>query len=257
MLMITGPVHPQTAVLPILTEIFRAHAPIWRIRAVSEPYGIASCVRIAAQPRLSLRMGATWGIPIQAMQPHHERVPRLSEATVLADRIADHIPRLRTDRLVLRAPRIADFSVYAEIAQSPKGRFILDDQRRDHAWYDFVNMTACWLLRGHGLWTVDRVDDNEVTGFVLVGFEPGDHEPELGYMTSAAFEGHGYATEAAGRALRFAFETLGFVTLVSTTDHDNVDSVRVAKKLGGERDPDAERAHGDGVLVFRYGTGRS
>ncbi len=182
----------------------------------------------------------------------HEQAPSSSNAIAFAKRLADLIPTLRTDRLRLRAPTLSDFAWYAEIALSPKGRFILNDPNRERAWYDFANMVACWLLRGHGLWTVERHEDNEVIGFVLIGFEPGDHEPELGYMLREHAEGRGYATEAARRAMRYAFEELGLTTLVSTMDHDNAASLKVAQKLGGVRDPSAEQEHGNAILVLRY-----
>lgn len=182
----------------------------------------------------------------------HEQAPSNSNAIAFAKRIAELIPTLRTNRLRLRAPIISDFASYSEIALSPKGRFILNDPNRENAWYDFANMVACWFLRGHGLWTVERHEDDEIIGFVLIGFEPGDHEPELGYMFREHAEGRGYATEAACRAKRYAFEELGFTTLVSTLDHDNTASLRVAQKLGGVRDQIAEQEHGNSIFVMRF-----
>lgn len=186
------------------------------------------------------------------MQPHHERTPTHTEAATLAHRLTGAIPVLQSARLTLRAPKISDFSTYADIALSPQGRFLIVEQDREHAWYDFVNMVACWVLRGHGLWTVEKRDDGTVVGFALIGFEPGDHEPELGYMVRAEAEGFGYATEAAAAAKQFAFGQLGFATLVSTIDPDNEGSIHVARKLGGVRDPHAEQAHHNETLVFRY-----
>lgn len=186
------------------------------------------------------------------MQPYHEMASTNSKASAFVDRLTSHIPQLQTERLVLRAPKISDFAAYAEIVLSPKGRFIVSNQSREHAWYDFANLLACWLLRGHGIWTVDRTKDDAVVGFVLIGFEPGDHEPELGYMVTGQSEGFGYATEAAQTAMRYAFEQLGFTTLVSTIDQGNHGSIKVAQKLGGVRDPRAEFEHDNEILVFRY-----
>ena len=186
------------------------------------------------------------------MQPFHERPLILSEASALAERLSSLIPMLRTERLVLRAPRLSDFSVYADIVLSANGRFLLEEPSRENAWYDFVNMMACWLLRGHGLWAVERVHECELIGFVLIGFEPGDHEPELGFMVAEQHQGGGYAREAALRVKQFAFEELGFSTLVSTIDPDNTNSIKLAEWLGGVRDGAAEQAHDNQVLVYRY-----
>ena len=186
------------------------------------------------------------------MLPHHERPATLPEAVALAERLSSLVPTLCTGRLVLRSPRISDFSLYAEIALSPYGRFWVEQPDRESVWYDFVNMIACWLLRGHGLWAVERGQEGELIGFVLIGFEPGDHEPELGYMFAEQHQGVGYAREAALRVKRFAFADLGFATLVSTIDAENGASLKVAERLGGVRDRAVEQAHGHKVMVYRY-----
>ena len=182
----------------------------------------------------------------------HERSPSIPKAIAFAGRLAGLIPTLQTDRLRLRAPKISDFAMYAEIALSSRGKFILNHPSRESAWYDFVNMVACWLLRGHGLWAVEQNLGDELIGFVMIGFEPGDHEPELGYMFTDQAESFGYATEAALCAKQYGFEKLGFTTLVSTIDHDNLASVKVAQKLGGVRDPKAEQEHNNNLFVLRY-----
>ncbi|MEM7619705.1 MAG: GNAT family N-acetyltransferase [Pseudomonadota bacterium] len=189
------------------------------------------------------------------MPLHHEKPSKFPKAMALAQSLTNLIPTLHTKRLILRAPQISDFSVYAKIALSPKGHFILMEPNRENAWYDFVNMIACWLLRGHGLWSVERKQDNAVIGFVLISFEPGDHEPELGYMIIPQAESCGYATEAAAEAKHYAFDALGFTTLASAIDHDNTASFKVAQKLGGVRDRKAEKRHDDEILILRYSYG--
>lgn len=189
------------------------------------------------------------------MTDPHEVWPSPPGGQARAARFQALTPALETPRLRLRAPRLSDFAVYAEIVAAPEGRFLLASPTRENAWYDFANMTACWLLRGHGLWSVERKAPEHVgpvVGFALIGFEPGDHEPELGYMTAPSARGRGYAAEAAGCALRYAFDQLDLPTLVSSIDVDNHASARVAEKLGGVRDRTAERAHDDAVLIFRY-----
>lgn len=182
--------------------------------------------------------------------PHEQ--PATGPAAAFAKALQSELPELTTARLRLRAPRIEDFEVYAEIATGPEGRFITEDPSRESAWYDFAQVTAAWLLRGHGVWTVEPKDGGEVLGFVLLGFEPGDHEPELGYLFRENARGQGYATEAADIARVHAFLSLGLPTLVSTVDHENVASCRLAERLGATRDPAAEAAHGHVIRVYRY-----
>ena len=182
----------------------------------------------------------------------HERAPEGAAATFAA-RLAALLPEIETERLRLRAPRIGDFPLYAECLGGPAARFVFDEtpERRD-LWLDFVQTVSIWLLRGHGLWTVEPRAGGEPLGFALIGFEDGDHEPELGYFLRPEAEGKGYATEAAGAALAHAFGPLGLPALVSTIDHENTRSQRLAERLGGARDAAAEAAHGGRIRVYRY-----
>ncbi|MEM8790318.1 MAG: GNAT family N-acetyltransferase [Pseudomonadota bacterium] len=182
--------------------------------------------------------------------PHE--IPAQGKAAAFANDLSAGLPRIETDRLVLRAPRIEDFPVYWEVYSRPDSDLVVEDPSRTAAWLDFTQMVATWLLRGHGLWTVDLRETGETIGFALLGFEPGDHEPELGYLFRAGAAGHSYATEAARAARDHGFAKLGLPTLVSTIDPGNLRSARLAERLGARRDLAAEAAHGDQILVYRY-----
>lgn len=159
------------------------------------------------------------------------------------------LPRIETERLILRAPRIQDFQAYAEIVLSD--RWFDPGQSREGAWLDFNQMVAGWLLRGTGLLSVDR-RDGVLAGFVLVHQEYGDPEMELGWILTADAEGKGYASEAA-RALReHAASAFGLTGLVSYIDAENARSIRLAERLGAVRDHAAEADIGHANLVYRH-----
>ena len=65
--------------------------------------------------------------------------------------------------------------------------------------------------------------------------------PEFGlyYAFSPAFQGQGYATEAAQGLIEFAFAQLKLKRIVATTTYENTASIRVMEKLGMriERNP--------------------
>ena len=165
--------------------------------------------------------------------------------------IAAAIPELGTQRLRLRAPRIGDFAAYAGIATTERGVHIGGPMTREEAWLDFVQLVAGWTLRGHGVWSVERRADGALVGFVLIGLEPGDLEPELGFLFVAGAEGHGYAREAAAAARDFAHGALGWDTIVSYIAPENARSIRLAERLGARREARTE----GGALVFRHGRG--
>jgi RimJ/RimL family protein N-acetyltransferase len=161
--------------------------------------------------------------------------------------VAAVIPVLRTERLTLRAPRVADFPAYAAIACTDRGIHIGGPFTEEEAWDDFCRMTANWLLRGHGAWAVET-HVGDLVGFILIGFEPGDAEPELGWFLLEGAEGQGYATEAAWAVHDHAVNALGLDRLVSYIAPDNAASMRVAERLGAR--PEGE-LDGSQVWVHR------
>ncbi len=68
-----------------------------------------------------------------------------------------------------------------------------------------------------------------------VGLSPADGEPgviKVGYTMSPAVQGRGYATEAVGALIAYAFDTLGADVVRAYASADNAPSIRVAEKVG-------------------------
>ena len=161
------------------------------------------------------------------------------------------VPELATARLRLRAPRLSDFPAYADIIASERGRTLTDTPDRETAWLDFCQMVAGWPLRGYGPWTIETSGNRTLAGFVVLVFEFGDPEPELGWILSDAAEGYGYATEAAEAVRAYAYRALGFKTLVSYIDADNLRSIAVARRLNARPDPSTALPF-ENVRVYRH-----
>ncbi|MEZ5732221.1 MAG: GNAT family N-acetyltransferase [Paracoccaceae bacterium] len=178
--------------------------------------------------------------------------PATGPAATLAARLAELVPVLRTGRLILRAPVIGDFGTYADILMSDRAAGLGGPFDREGAWNDFCQAVAGWLLRGAGVWTITRATDGECLGFGYLWQEYGDPEPEIGWVLTAAAEGQGYAREAAEAIRAHAFGTLGWPTVVSYIDIGNTRSARLAERLGATRDPLAEAAFGEPVMVYRH-----
>ncbi|KPP89671.1 MAG: acetyltransferase [Rhodobacteraceae bacterium HLUCCA08] len=186
------------------------------------------------------------------MTERHEMPPR-GKAALLAARLAEEVPELTTDRLTLRAPRVADFELYARIVLEQDGHRLFGLADRAEAWHDFTNYAAGWLLHGHGIWTVTPRSGGAALGFVLIGLEPGDREPELGYLFSPDHREMGHGHEAATEARRFALDTLRLPSLVSYIGADNAASLVLAERLGAHRDHEAEALLGEaGIQVWRH-----
>ena len=181
--------------------------------------------------------------------------PPEGTARARRDALAAALPVLETDRLILRAPRLEDWPALAPIWTTDRASHIGGPMSAEEAWLDFTQIVAGWLLRGHGGLTITARADGKVLGLVLLGFEWGDPEAELGWLLTEAAEGHGYATEAA-RALRDWGQDLlgpdGFVSYIST-GHDA--SAAVARRLGATLS--GTHPASDEVEVYRFAEART
>jgi ribosomal-protein-alanine N-acetyltransferase len=152
------------------------------------------------------------------------------------------IPRLETDRLILRGFTDADRAPFAAINADVEVMAFMS-RRLDRAASDaFLDrILERWAADGYGLWALDRKHDRRFIGFAGLS-ETGFRAPftpaiEVGWRLARAAWGHGYATEAGAAALRFGLEVLGRDEIVSFTATGNERSRRVMERLGMTRDP--------------------
>lgn len=157
------------------------------------------------------------------------------------------LPVLETGRLVLRAPTLDDLPVWTTICRDSFG------DTEQEAWTEFSYYTSGWLLHGHGLFSVSLKDGGQLVGFVILGLEWDDQEPELGYLFSSEHRLKGYATEACLAVRDFGFDLLGSGQFVSYVSAANDRSNALARRLGAQRDRRAESVFGAKQHVWRHG----
>jgi RimJ/RimL family protein N-acetyltransferase len=147
------------------------------------------------------------------------------------------IPRLETERLTLREWRDYDFDSYATFLADPAvARFLSGEPlSRTDAWRNLAIIVGHWVLRGYGMWAVERKEDGAFVGRVGLWNPEGWPGLEVGWTLGREFWGHGYATEAARAAMNFAFLTLDVERLLSVIDTRNRASQKVAERLGEQR----------------------
>lgn len=110
-----------------------------------------------------------------------------------------------------------------------------------------ARIDAAIVERGFGLWAVEVKGGPPFIGFVGLSV-PNFDAPfmlavEAGWRLAAAYWGRGYATEAAGAAVRFGFTTVGLPEIVAFTNPANTRSRRVMERLGMRRDPTDDFEH--------------
>jgi 8-oxo-dGTP diphosphatase len=140
---------------------------------------------------------------------------------------------LETKRLILRPPRaedvprfvplLGDFDVAKNLSRVPH-------PYTDQDGYAFVALAgqSRALKRDYAFALLRKADDAFIG---ICGVHP-ERGFEIGYWLGKPYWGRGYATEAVGRLLEFAFGELGAENIVACWFHDNPASGRVLEKLG-------------------------
>lgn len=146
---------------------------------------------------------------------------------------ADLVPRLETPRLSLRGWRESDFAPHAAMSADEKVmRYLGGVMDGPQSWRNMALYAGHWVLRGYGIWVVERRDDGVMLGRIGLWNPEGWLGLEVGWALARAAWGHGYATEAARTAMEWAWTVLEAERLISLIHPENAPSIRVAERLG-------------------------
>lgn len=178
-------------------------------------------------------------------------IPPTGKAADAVQSLVAPIPRIETERLVLRAPSLNDWPFLEPIWTSDRAKHIGGPFSAKEGFEDFAMTVSSWLLRGFGSLTIEAKDDGAVLGLVLLGHEWWDLEPELGWLLTAKAEGKGIATEAATALRELGVELFGDGGFVSYVASENLKSIAVAERLCAVPDP-APHPVDETVLVYRH-----
>ena len=148
------------------------------------------------------------------------------------------IPRITTERLILRGPEERDFEAFAAFGASERSRFVGGPYPRFRSWGAFLGTFGHWALRGFGMWMLECRDTGATAGRIGMIDHDGWPEPELGWNIYDGFEGRGLAFEGARAARTHAARHLGRDSVISCIAPANTRSARLAERLGAwpERD---------------------
>jgi ribosomal-protein-alanine N-acetyltransferase len=149
---------------------------------------------------------------------------------------------LKTERLVLRRWQNSDREHFAAMNADPEVmEHFPATLTRDESGALIDRIEARFEEYGFGLWALEIAETGQFIGFTglsVPGFEA-HFTPavEVGWRLSRSAWGHGYASEAARRALAFAFDDLELTEVVSFTSHTNRRSQNVMRRIGMTNDP--------------------
>ena len=155
---------------------------------------------------------------------------------------------LTTERLLMREFRDADREPFAVMNGDPVVmEHFVKPQTPAESGVFVDRIRAQWQAEGWGLWALERSDTGEFLGYAglwPVRFEAAfTPKVEVGWRLAAGHWGQGFATEAAQRAVVYAFDTLGWPEIVSFTAVGNLRSRAVMERLGMGREPEWDFEH--------------
>ncbi|MBW4642770.1 MAG: GNAT family N-acetyltransferase [Goleter apudmare HA4340-LM2] len=163
------------------------------------------------------------------------------------------IPQLKTQRLILREWREADFEAYAEMCGDPEVMRYIGTGKplfRDESWRNMTMIAGHWQLRGYGMWAVEECQSGEMIGRIGCWQPHGWPGFEIGWTLRRTYWGRGFATEGAQAALNYAFRELQQPDVISLIRPKNLASRRVAEKLGEKLTGTIEFL-GDEAVIYR------
>ncbi|XWN32813.1 MAG: GNAT family N-acetyltransferase [Devosia sp.] len=140
-------------------------------------------------------------------------------------------PSISTARLVLSTPRSDDCEAIAEAVNDVEvARWV---RQIPHPYgLEDARFFLSTIVPAQLVWAIRLAASGELVG--MVGLTPQEEAgcAELGYWISRSHWGQGYATEAAGAALAFGWETVKLDEVVSGYYRGNEASRRILAKLG-------------------------
>ncbi|NRB01733.1 MAG: GNAT family N-acetyltransferase [Rhodobacteraceae bacterium] len=162
------------------------------------------------------------------------------------------IPTFRLDDLTLRAPAMSDLDAYAEFRASDRAKGVGGPNTRVQAEQKLEALIGHWHLHGFGRWMVTETHSDTPLGVVGLMAPCDWPEPEIAWSVFAGAEGKSVAYRAAIFARRYAYEVLGWSTVISCTTPDNHRSQALAQRMGATRDGECHVDDVGRLLIWRH-----
>ena len=141
---------------------------------------------------------------------------------------------VRTGRLVMRPVSGADLPDLQALKADPRVFAVMLGGVRtpQRTVEELAEEVGFWGRRGVGIWAVRERASEAFLGITGFMERPDGLGIGLRFAFVAGVQGHGYASEATGAALRFAHERAGVERVVAVARADNVGSRQVLGGIG-------------------------
>jgi len=149
---------------------------------------------------------------------------------------------VETDRLTLRPFIAADFeAMYAMRSDPEVARYLYQEPLSPEETRDSLTRkiaSTAWASEGDwlGAAVVERASSLTIGDVALHWVSERDRTAEIGFTFDPRWQGKGFATEAAGALVDWAFTEAGMHRVIGRTEARNAASARVLEKLGMRRE---------------------
>ncbi len=170
--------------------------------------------------------------------------------------MAFEIPRLETERLLLREWQEKDLDPYAKFTADAEMMRYLGGETLDRAgtWRQIATFVGHWHLRRCGLWVVEEKATGAFAGRVGILNPEGWPGVEVGWSITPEFHGKGFATEAGLASAHWAFDNIESDSLISIIHPENEASKAVGTRIG-ERFDHMEAVKGIECCIYKVERG--
>ncbi len=145
-----------------------------------------------------------------------------------------NIPTLETPRMVMRGWQSSDIEPMIAFFANDESKFYGGPFNEAEAWRRVASYAGQWQINGIGEWVLEHKDSGEFLGFCGPWFPAEYPEAEIAWALLPQHYGHGYAYEAAVRAIQYVYQDLGWTTVMSLIEAANTASIKLATRLGAE-----------------------
>lgn len=161
------------------------------------------------------------------------------------------IPTLETTRLILRGPEPEDYPDFKATFTSYRARFMGGPLNAYETWMLYAAEIGHWQIRGYGMWMIHDRQTDETYGMAGAWKPAKWPEAEIAWVIWPDKNGKGYALEATHAVRKYLYGQKGWETAVSYIDPKNLDSIRLAERLGAVKDAEAQTIDGNDS-VYRH-----
>lgn len=151
-------------------------------------------------------------------------------------KVFENLPRIETERLILRPVEDKDWKAVFEYASDPETAEYTSWEA--HKYPEESKQHVAFIRKRYKAnkpsnWAIVRKSDNKMIGMCGYVSEYRAHKlGEMGYVIRKDCRNMGYATEAAKKAVEFGFKELGYNRIEAYCDAENTASAKVLEKCG-------------------------